>query len=78
MKSKEIVLFVKRKYSSEQLILFIHSDIQELVESLIQNLNDNNKYNVKKSQFSYINNGIILKSLMICPFWWALMGVISL
>ena len=59
-------------------INFVHSQIQELAESLIQDLNDNNKYNVKKSHFSYINNGIILKSLMICPFWWALIGVITL
>ena len=47
-------------------INFIHFHIQELAESLIRDLNDNNKYNGKKSHFSYINNGIILKSLMIC------------
>ena len=42
-------------------INFAHSQIQELAESLIQDLNDNNKYNMKKRLFSYINNGIILK-----------------
>ena len=46
----------------------MHSDIEELAESLIQDLNDNDKYNVKKSRFSYINNSIILKSLIIFPF----------
>ena len=59
-------------------INFAHSQIQELAESLIQDLNDNNKYNMKKRHFSYINNGIILKSLMIRSFWWVLMGVITL
>ena len=34
-----------------------------------------NKNDAKKSHFHYINNGIILKSLMICPFWWALMDI---
>ena len=57
---------------------FIHSHTQELAESLVQDSNDNNKDNVKKSHFSLINNSIVLKSLMICPFWWALMGVITL
>ena len=42
-------------------IEFIHSHIEELAESLIQDLNHNNKYNVKKSHFPFINNGIILK-----------------
>ena len=45
-------------------IKFIHSHIEELAESLIQDLNHNNKYNVKKSHFPFINNGIILKSLI--------------
>ena len=43
----------------------------------IEDLNDN-KNDAKESHFHYINNSIILKSLMICPFWWALMGVITL
>ena len=60
------------------IIRWIHSHVQELAESLIQDLNENNKYNVKKSRFSYIDNGIILKSLMICPFYWGFMGVITL
>ena len=50
-------------------ISFIHSHFQELAESLTQDLNDNNKYNMKKSHFPYISNGIILKSLMICFFF---------
>ena len=50
------------------MISFIHSHFQELAESLTQDLNDNNKYNMKKSLFPHISNGIILKSLMICFF----------
>ena len=50
-------------------INFAHSQIQELAGSLIQELNDNNKYNVKESYLFYIKDIIILKSLMICPFW---------
>ena len=46
--------------------------------SILEDLNDNNKNDAKKSHFHYINNGIILKSLMICRFWWALMDVITL
>ena len=33
---------------------------------------------MKKSHFSLINNSIVLKWLMICPFWWAPMGMITL
>ena len=57
---------------------FIHSHTQELAKYVVEDSNDNNKDNVKKSHFSLINNSIVLKSLMICPFWWALMGVITL
>ena len=73
MKSKGINLIIKKKLIICKGI-FIHSHTQELAESLVQDSNDNNKDNVKKSHFSLI----ILKSLMICPFWWALMGVITL
>ena len=45
--------------------------------SILEDLNDNNKNDAKKSHFHYINNSIILKSLMICPFWWALIDVIK-
>ena len=44
---------------------FIHSHTQQ---PLIQDLNNTNKYNAKKTHFSYINNSNILKSLVICPF----------
>ena len=47
----------------------IHSHIQELAESLIQDLNDNNKYNVKKSHFSYI---IIV---LFWNHWWSVLSI---
>ena len=34
-------------------------------------------YIVKKTPFSYINNDINLKLLVIHAFWWALMGVMN-
>ena len=75
-------ILLKETIRSKKVILsgidFVHSQIQELAESLIQDLNNNDKYNARKSHFSYINNSIILKSLMISPFRWALMGVIPL
>ena len=75
-------ILLKETIRSKRVILwgidFVHSQIQELAESLIQDLNNNDKYNARKSHFSYINNSIILKSLMISPFRWALMGVIPL
>ena len=75
-------ILLKETIRSKKIILwginFIHSQIQELAESLIQDLNNNDKYNARKSHFSYINNSIILKSLMISTFRWALMGVIPL
>ena len=59
MKSKERVLFVRNSNHLKR--QFIHSHTQELAESLVQDSNDNNKYNVKKSHFSLINNSIVLK-----------------
>ena len=38
----------------------------------IVDLNDNNKYNVKKSHFYYMNKDSILKSLVIHVIWLAL------
>ena len=43
---------------------FIHSHTQELTESLVQDSNDNNKDNVKKSHFIHSDIEELAKSLI--------------
>ena len=43
---------------------FIHSHTQELAESLVQDSNDNNKDNVKKSHFIHSDIEELAKSLI--------------